>query len=541
MKRSTMSLAAAITVALLGPAARTVADVGDPPSVAMPYTKVADNDGKEPMTTTLAFSGDGKLLAVGYKTGRIRLYDVPNKTWLRWLDVTHKQAIISLAVSPDGTLVASCEGDPYDRYTGACNTFPYMRLSSTETGKVVRGVDLGENTVRSLAFTEDGRTLVGGGSKVFFWSIPDGTLTRTLEFNGCAPYIAVAAGRLAIESDKTYVCDLATGSVIALHALSQTGGPIALSADGKYALSASGYWDVDHNRPLGKTYVQLGSFGFAASGDYAVGGSEEDGIYIWDGHTGATIATLEFNTDLSALSPDGKLLAVADSEGGLFLVAIDIDKARAAAYVKAHPSAKELANRALIDAVLKKDGGGVRTALKSGADPNCVIDSHGPPLWECASTERLDIFTMLIKAGAKIHPKDEGGRTDIVSMSIGSKGVKILSYLIAHGEKVGGDEGAGWLWQAVQANSVAAAKLLLDHGAPIDGYSDYKTALMSAAEKGEVEMVVYLLKRGANRRKLSMNEHRSAYQYALLSGNASCIHLLRNGAPGNGRKQMHQD
>jgi WD40 repeat protein len=96
----------------------------------------------------LAFSPDGRTLALGTDSGAVKLLDVESRTMR--LAGTHVQAVLSLAFSPDGRTLASGSFD---------NT---VRLWHAATGEELFALRGHREAVRALGFAPDGRTLATG-------------------------------------------------------------------------------------------------------------------------------------------------------------------------------------------------------------------------------------------------------------------------------------------------------------------------------------------------------------------------------------------
>ncbi len=122
--------------------------------------------GHSDFINSVAFSGDGKLIATGSDDTTIKLWDVASGLEIRTL-VGHASRIRMVAFSPTTNLLASAsDGDQiklWDVLTGE-------ELWSTTDGG------------QSIAFSPDGKLLAGGvGGKIRFWSAATHKLIQTLE------------------------------------------------------------------------------------------------------------------------------------------------------------------------------------------------------------------------------------------------------------------------------------------------------------------------------------------------------------------------
>jgi len=120
---------------------------------------------------SLAFSPDGALLAAGDE--HIRLWRVADGALVQILPALPEAALVcGLAFAPDGTMLAAGSGDNVVRlWRVADGMLRYALVGPAAAGYV-----------RSVAFAPDGRLLAAGMSAsgaVQVWRIPQGTLIRT--------------------------------------------------------------------------------------------------------------------------------------------------------------------------------------------------------------------------------------------------------------------------------------------------------------------------------------------------------------------------
>jgi WD40 repeat protein len=134
--------------------------------------------------TKLAFAPNGATLAGLREERAVQLWQVSNgrllRTFKRDRDITWYSATTDIAFSPDGTLLASATGFE-------------IRLWNAATGKEYATIR-GANSITSLAFAPNGRTIVAGVAHggMREWSVRDGHRVVTLDFDVGASVDSVA-------------------------------------------------------------------------------------------------------------------------------------------------------------------------------------------------------------------------------------------------------------------------------------------------------------------------------------------------------------
>ena len=241
---------------------------------------------------SLAFLPDGKKLVIGsYQSASV--WEVASGIKERDLP-KHRGFVTSLAISPDGKLLATgCDDEA-------------ARLIRIEDGALLKTFEHDRDPVHGVAFSADGKllaTAAGDETRVTrpgiakLWDIESGKLIR--DFEGMTKFATSVAfaekgTRLIVGSadEKAYVFDIETGKPLGFfggHARPVTS--IAMSPNGQIAITGSG------GRAKGKNELKIWRI---ADGDVLATAEEHE----------AKIAAL-------ALSPDGKMVATASYDNSV--------------------------------------------------------------------------------------------------------------------------------------------------------------------------------------------------------------------------------
>ena len=228
--------------------------------------------GEENSIESIAYSPDGRTVAVGFGAGEISLLDT--KTEASYFDmVGHRWNVLSLAFSPDGTLLASCGED---------NT---VRLWDVKTRKLLRTF-IGyksefSNGVFSVAFNPDGKTVASSSKEsVHLWNTQGEKQLRSV-----ITHTAIL-GAVFSPDGKTFASGNEDNTVRLWDAIS-----------GKLLTTLIGHkGEVSHVAfsPDGETLASMG----------------DDTVRLWDTRTGEHLRALSESKYYSmTFSPDGETLA----------------------------------------------------------------------------------------------------------------------------------------------------------------------------------------------------------------------------------------
>ena len=286
----------------------------------------------------ISYSPDGKQIALGV-SNKVSLSDASMHEQHRLIG--HTGAVIGVAFSPDGKLLASsAQGDPV------------ARIWDTATGKQVRELKGHTDWLRSVVFSPDGKLLATGSvdKTVRLWNVADGSLLSTLE--GYTDLV----GNLAFSPNGMLLATTARDGTVRLWNVA-TGRPqtgfdytprinptdnkpvwttgIAFSPDPAGKRLAVGGYDgtitlidaqtgtVERRMSGHKGPVVLRGVVFARDGKTLFSASTDGTVRQWDVETGTELGQFEGHnlTVIGiALSPDGSQLASSSTDEGSIIV-----------------------------------------------------------------------------------------------------------------------------------------------------------------------------------------------------------------------------
>jgi WD40 repeat protein len=308
-----------------GPAQPILSDDKQSPNFTLTQTLKAHSG----WVSSLAFSPAGQL-ASGSWDRTVKFWDLSSGHEVRALNDKIKQ-IQAVAFSPDGKILAVEDTTDtvaiFDAATGA-------RLRELPTDKSVPSV--GISWVYSISFSPDGRWLASAvdDKTVRIWDVATGAKIRDL--NGPRRPIVYAAfspnGELVAtgnDEKSIQLWNVASGAPTStLTGHKKVINAVAFSPDGKTLASASGdktirLWDAatgKHIRTFSGHQAAVSSISFSHDGHWLASGSWDKTVRIWNVATGKEVQTLR--PDARAIysvtfDPRGHWLAAGSEDGGV--------------------------------------------------------------------------------------------------------------------------------------------------------------------------------------------------------------------------------
>jgi WD40 repeat protein len=386
-----------------------------------------DLDGNE--LREMLFSADGKILVAPDRKDVVHVWDVARRVLLRSSPASAADFSGPVALSPDGTTLATASPGGHVIRLWNVRTFKELpalngqpeecpdSLSFSPDGKLlaatyphptIRLWDLaGRKEVRqilarafSTVFSADGKTLAGGdNTSVRLWDVATGQLRHDFGHSYCVDAVAFSPDGKRLATGAAYtdtilrVWDPLTGKNTAQmrgHALGIEA--VAYSPDGKLLASGSvdgtvRLWDPASGKAVRRLDAEdhyVYAMAFAPDGKTIATGGKRKAIHLWDVATGQEVRSFDnpggFVLRL-AFSPGGKTIATKGEDEGFVrlwdvatgkeLRRLNLGKARRGASLAFSPDGKELASG--------DDAGAVHLwDVQTGAERRTIAPLGGP-------------------------------------------------------------------------------------------------------------------------------------------------------------------
>jgi WD40 repeat protein len=278
---------------------------------------IASGVGTPTSINSLSFSADGKILAAGKDFGRLVLWEVQEKRFLRAMDTKQGQ-VKSVAVSPDGTVVASGGNQDGDS----------VKLWDLASGKELWKFTQANGEINQLLFVAEGKKLIvaDNASNVYILNAGDGKTIAKLP--NLHMVEGAADGESIITTDGTEFAAWNTSTLTKTQSI-----PIPSKASMLLAVSLA----ADRFATFEKRVVKVGQFStgktilelpdlvpknFTWRPDFAAFNPEGTVAYlsldsrfiILDARTGAVCGGPTMYSGAGAVSPDGRWFAGAKDD-----------------------------------------------------------------------------------------------------------------------------------------------------------------------------------------------------------------------------------
>jgi WD40 repeat protein len=315
-KRMIVAVAASIAVILIGTLVFLRANSQRPRTLKIQIGFIS----------SIAFSPDGRMLAISGSDGRVQLWDTAHGKWLRSLYSYRNSDWV--VFSADGHTLVSWGADSGHQVV----------LWDALSGDQLRVFGDDANPAGEAAFSPDGRVLATDASSqgsdaggIQLWDVASGSEVRRLP--GYVGPVFSPDGKLLAARNKNRsisLLDVESGNEVRTFSAHQgLFSPNAIfSPDGRLLASTNNsmvtVWDVASGQEVRNIYDSALVRGIAFSPDSRLlaSGSEDHTIKLWDVASGNKVRTLSGHFDsvnCVAFSPDGRLLASGAADGNVIL------------------------------------------------------------------------------------------------------------------------------------------------------------------------------------------------------------------------------
>lgn len=262
----------------------------------------------------LSFGRNGTLLAAGKDFGRVVVWDVANRKFLRAID-TGQGIVHAVAISSDGQIMATAgEDDQFD-----------LKLWRLADGQLIKSYDSFGGYIQSVAFGPNAAWLVFSDNTATTRVLDLATGKQLLDLKGSQSPTLSPDGTILIVANETEFTLWNTSNWAKqrtlprapIHAVPLALNPptdrFVLTSSGAFLLARLSTGELLSNRPaqpLPKFNAAAGGFAaFDTSSPYLLFGHSDGRLWAWDSRNGKTCTSEVLYSESGALSPDGGLLA----------------------------------------------------------------------------------------------------------------------------------------------------------------------------------------------------------------------------------------
>lgn len=261
----------------------------------------------------VSLTPDGRRAVSGGRDNSIRVWELENGNCLRILE-GHTARVSNVCITPDGRYVISGSNDGT------------VRFWDTDSGKNNLILNMENSQSNNISMTPDGRYAVLSSLKgtVVVWDLQDGKCLRIFASESIVASVTPDGRRVVSgNSDRTLrVWDLSTGQCLRLlkgQSLDHL-NCMSIMPDGRRAITGHLHglriWDLEKGAGTPeRTWVGhtggVNIVRLTADGNYAVSGSEDKTLRVWDIQSGQCLRVLEghkSDVDFINITSDGLLV-----------------------------------------------------------------------------------------------------------------------------------------------------------------------------------------------------------------------------------------
>ena len=245
--------------------------------------------GHKDWISALAISPNGTTLASASLDGTIKLWDLTTGILLGTLN---SDRVSTIAFSPDGTTLAA--GSRMLRWTDGKVSREGIQLWDLASQRL--RATIGSKAVSAIGFSPDGKLLSGGSTQTRIWDWSTQTLVKTLDSGDLTALRFTPDGQTLITgSSRTKLWEVSSGQLI--QTLNSGTLALALTPDGQLFATASGgsvyLWRLPTRQVFGSLRGSWFSglvVDFAQSGRVLISGGS-DGLRLWRSQEQSAIQT----------------------------------------------------------------------------------------------------------------------------------------------------------------------------------------------------------------------------------------------------------